>query len=377
MEAVLAGIKGKVPLSEYPWSGIVETLLEWTAQKDSHIRAFCFDVVMSLAYADSTSGLESYIETCPNLAPPFNAHLGFINLCAPCYEKAEKWVYQKAGKPSSGALGKLSSEIILKFIEKTSKHITQVISVGGADSADAVLCHKDKTLIFAEVKSAPLMTYPIVFALPKEFYKEPHKKVILTSSQLKTLDAGLYMHNKEIIPLGKADSLLWPFQGAIDFITSSKNENLISGFVETWLSARRAYVTRDRNNKMFFLANASGSPPIIAKQRDGWPSKESISDSKTSAGMDRTDDIKKGIYQALKIGSEYKEHDFVKTALISNLPAYRHGEEYVQPFIPMLWGNEDDLETLSGINVLRRDRMKRVFDFIITIEEPILRGFPL
>ncbi len=63
---------------------------------------------------------------------------------------------------------------------------------------------------------------------------------------------------------------------------------------------------------MYYLANASGSPPKIAKDRDGWPKKESISDSKTSAGMDRTDDIKKGIYQSLKIGTNLKDDPSIR-----------------------------------------------------------------
>lgn len=35
------------------------------------------------------------------------------------------------------------------------------------------------------------------------------------------------------------------------------------------------------------------------------------------AGMDRTDDIKKGIYQTLKIGVDFKnDHENIRTALI-------------------------------------------------------------
>jgi hypothetical protein len=93
---------------------------------------------------------------------------------------------------------------------------------------------------------------------------------------------------------------------------------------------------RDKSSKYYFVANASGNPPKIAIERDGWPRKESISDSKTSAGLDRTDDIKKGVYQTFKISVELnnklKEKN-IRTAIISNLPAYRHYKEYIKPFI--------------------------------------------
>ena len=185
------------------------------------------------------------------------------------------------------------------------------------------------------------------------------------------------MHNKQILPLGRVATELWPFESAVKFIVDHKNQEIVSNFVETWLAGKIAYQSRNKNHKMYYLASASGSPPAIAKTRDKWPSKESISDSKTSAGMDRTDDIKKGIYQVLKIASNYKEYNNVKTALISNLPAYRHGAEYISPFIEMLWGYEKDIENVSGLNAIKREKLRRVFDYIITIEDPIVRDFQL
>lgn len=89
--------------------------------------------------------------------------------------------------------------------------------------------------------------------------------------------------------------------------------------------------------------------------------------------MDRTDDIKKGIYQALKIGTQAQEWAEVKTAIVSNLPAYRHGAEYVAPFQGMLWGSENDLQNIAGVQALPREKMRRVFDYLITLEDPVLR----
>ncbi len=63
-----------------------------------------------------------------------------------------------------------------------------------------------------------------------------------------------------------------------------------------------------------------------------------------------------------------------RTAIISNLPAYRHGQEYVIPLIPMLWGMEEDIQELAGQQVIPRSQLRYVFDYIITLEEPLLRG---
>lgn len=55
--------------------------------------------------------------------------------------------------------------------------------------------------------------------------------------------------------------------------------------------------------------------------------------------MDRTDDIKKGIYQVLKIGSESKPKSryIIKTALISNIHAIRHYDEYLADMQDIVW----------------------------------------
>ena len=87
----------------------------------------------------------------------------------------------------------------------------------------------------------------------------------------------------------------------------------------------------------------------------------------------KTDDIKKGIYQTLKIGITHKHEVDCKTAIISNLPAYRHNEDYILPFVSMLWGIEDDLEKIGNKDVIVRENLRYLFDYIITLENPLLR----
>lgn len=187
----------------------------------------------------------------------------------------------------------------------------------------------------------------------------------------------MFLHNNGLIPLGQVGDTLWPFRPLVDFITAQDNFPLIMTSITDWLSTREAYASKDRQNKMYYLANASGSPPKVAKERDNWPRRETISDSKTSAGMDRTDDIKKGIYQSLKMGVDIGSQSNIKTAIVSNLPAYRHGEMYVDPFVNMLWGVEGDLELLNGRKVLAEENLRYVFDYLITLDGSILRHIVL
>lgn len=361
----------KKPLVDYPWRHEAVRIIKWLKSQPLAYRPFIFDVCMSLAYIDSASGLEKKLETCPSCPNKFNAHIGFINLCSPCFELHQTWQYQKAAKPQSGTLGKLSSEMILKFIEILFDEFTDTCSIGGTEVADARLLHKNGNVILAEVKSAPLLTFPLLARIPDE--SKEHKNYPLTSSQFRELESALYLHNKELILLGQIKNDNWPFKPVADFLENPQNDNRIRKMFSTWNTACSAYSTKDKNSHLYFLANASGNPPKTAKECDNWPIKESISDSKTSAGMDRTDDIKKGIYQVLKIGIGNRLNTKIETALISNLPAYRHGKEYVDPFMPILWGAERDIVKNGNESYLRREDLRYVFDHLITLDAIILR----
>ncbi|OTE95703.1 hypothetical protein BCS42_07100 [Crenothrix sp. D3] len=54
-------------------------------------------------------------------------------------------------------------------------------------------------------------------------------------------------------------------------------------------------------------------------------------------------------------------------------PAYRHNEDYILPFVSMLWGVEEDLEKIGNKDVIVRENLRYLFDYIITLENPLLR----
>lgn len=370
-------IAGRLPLADYPWEFELDRLLNWARDEDSKTISFCFDLMMSAAYIDASSGIEKNLEYCKHAPAAFNHHLGFTNLCSTCYNSDERWQFQKAIKPQSGAIGKLSSELILRFIKILNPNISEVLATGGSGVADAIIKTSTGLTVFAEVKSAPLLTYPFLFALPKSQTFKNHTHAVITNSQLRECSTAIFMHENLYIELGKFGTPLWPFKPIIDFVVNPLNKQYVKECVAIWSNAQQSYKMKDRGKKCFFLTNACGAPPKIAKIRDGWPSNKTISDSKTSAGMDRTDDIKKGVYQTLKIGSGLKLDPNVLTAIISNLPAYRHRDDYLEPFTNMYWGLETDLRKSNGMEYIHKDDLRRVFDLIITLDESIMRDVQL
>lgn len=200
----------------------------------------------------------------------------------------------------------------------------------------------------------------------------------MTRSQLGAIDSALYLHCDHVIPLGSPSGELWPFSQVAQHITSDANQDAIGEIIKIWDEIRIAYRDKNRNSLFYYISNASGHPPRIAKDKFNWPAKESISDSKTSAGLDRTDDIKKGIYQTFKLSIEsFKEFPDVniKTALISNLPAYRHGRDYIEPFYDILWAFDTSFaEESHGIYTCKPCDLRRPFDYIISLEDAFTRG---
>lgn len=357
----MENFKYNTPLQGSPWGNELTVILKWLNTQPKAYQAFIFDMCLSLAYATvlDKKGLRVYLS--PSCPFPYNACMPFINLCPTCYHETGKWVYLKAAKPQSGVIGKLSSELILFFITHLLEDFPEVYSVGGTADIDAILIHKTGKKVFAEVKAAPLLTYPLLFSVPNS-NQLPYSVVKHIPENTAT---SLYLHSGDCIPLGNYKELGWPFLGLANFVQNMNNQFVIDKAFKIWQYTKKVYTNKDRSNMLFYLANASGRPPKEIKEKFNWPNNEAVSDGKTSVGLDRTDDIKKAIYQALKIKQKYPN---VHTALIANLPALRHGSEYLKPFENIKWAEEQAVN-----KELREDNLHYIFDCLITLTESLIR----
>ncbi len=372
---LLDGTTGNPPLVDYPWKSCADSLIRWSKSKSPAHRAFAFDLLLSLAYIDTIPNMQENFKAFEELSGEFNTHIGFTNLCSPLLLEKNKWCYHKAAKPQSGTIGKLTSEIILRFTEIIFDDIVSVKSIGGVGLADAVLHHRDGRIILCEIKASPLTTYPFLFSVDSPLLSNLDT---LTRTQVENISSALHLHTPDVVHLGKPSGHLWPFKAAVDYIVSPERHKEVEEYVRVWARVREAYKNKNREDLLYYVANASGNPPKVAKDKFNWPEKKSVSDSKTSAGFDRTDDIKKGVYQTFKLGIEASlqfPDENIKTAIISNLPAYRHGEGYVDPFKAVYWGHEASfLEESEGIHSCTKKNLKRPFDYIIALDDAFTRG---
>lgn len=299
----------------------------------------------------------------------------FVNACPRCAIEG-KFEYHKAGKSQSGNIGAATIKALILFIQEwfNAKN-NGLTAFKGEEPVD--LCVYDKnmnTVFLAEVKSAPLLTLPLVIKPHKNAYDvELHENQTIGGMIGSTMGLLLPTYFK-----GNWRTKVFYFSSKFDdsdayfieALTDLINDNeFFSAYLGTWDSAFQSYSQKEKNEGIFWLTNGCGAP---YPSPDSWPlrsgtSKETISDSKTSVGLDRTDDIKKGVYQLLKLRlTPINDELNVKVGIISNTHAARHHEEYIEPIKDVMWLKTDLEDVKIAGNLPNSTPVHNLFDGIIT-----------
>lgn len=276
----------------------------------------------------------------------------FVNACPRCLMNGS-FVYTPSKKPESGSIGKATSALLgaiyNEVVLNNSNGRCSVLMLGGSEDADGILKEGEKICLL-EIKAAPLVTFP--FVVDSDDLKEStgdevgpspdHKEIIFP--EMSTTRISIYLpSSRSTIAIGsRQSSERWPYAVLEKFVLE---KNGYKRYLADWKDVYDRYRLALPKENSYYLSNGCGQPTPRPKD---WPQRrygtgyESISDSKSSVGMDRTDDIKKGIYQVLKLGTHYKEYGsdgnhIVKTALISNMHAIRHYDDYLREFSDVIW----------------------------------------
>jgi hypothetical protein len=137
---------------------------------------------------------------------------------------------------------------------------------------------------------------------------------------------------------GNKEDDYWAFRG---FGALLAQTSFFDAYLAFWQHAFTSYAQRQSTASVYWFTNGCGQPiprPPAWPQRSGT-GYESVSDGKTSVGMDRTDDIKKALYQVLKLGvdNKLKSPYICKVGIISNIHAVRHFDEYLTDLKDIMW----------------------------------------
>lgn len=317
----------------------------------------------------------------------------FVNACPGCLLRNE-FVFTRSRKPRSAIIGQATSLILTTFLNEhcksASKGACEVKQLGGNGTVDALAVEGSKVCLF-EIKSAPLITFPVeadteIMTMTSDTGEEIepiHSGVTLPPDYRGNLK--LIISEKLRIPIGRyGQDRSWPYKQLTTYFSDLKN---FKQYVEQWSRIYGQYAGQEEKSSIYWLTNGCGQPVPRPK---GWPARtdgtgyESVSDGKSSVGLDRTDDIKKGIYQVLKIGTHYKEFETDKnfsvyTLLASNIHAIKHHQDYLKEFEDMMWTIDSKERTYIAsrnekITTIRTEGLHNLYDGLVTFTESHFRS---
>lgn len=351
--------------------------------------AAAFDLVVTAEYYRNV-GHVNWIY-CPAENPPLLIY-PYTNVCPRC-ALSDTFFFHKANKPKSGVIGSKTSRLLASFLQTLFLRNGHPVSVlKGVEPVDIVLIDDRQvptSVMFAEIKAAPLITIPI--SCESQILTTDQDGTIVPTGHRISDHTGFYGSNLslflpsnkygsewQLIPFGicqDANDEAWAFRSLLELVQS--DTDFIRAYVEFWKQALQSYEEKSQTG-VFWLTNACGQP---SPRPADWPRRsrasgfESISDGKTSVGMDRTDDLKKATYQALKIGAEGNpstEFHF-RVGIISNVHAVRHHNEYLTVLEDIVWTHDEGIQAMSVGDLPPDAPIFNLFDGIISLTQPVAR----
>lgn len=341
--------------------------------------AASFDLLVGLFYYEKIVA-DGWLQ-CPN----GNEHFFFpyVNVCPRCVLE-NKFVHHKAGKGQSANIGQAAVRALILFMREWFGQTGSDLGIcSGKEPVDLVVYDRANDVAFlAEVKSAPLFTLPL--AVKGDMPTTPHSKHrSVTLPMLHGAKMGL------LLPVAERDewaARMYYFSSPFDSTDGTyflrmltelvENADFFSSYLTTWTRAFGAYADKEKADLIYWLTGGCGKP---APAPPDWPMKggtpESVSDGKTSVGMDRTDDIKKGVYQLLKLRMVEAVADgmTVKVGIVSNAHAARHHYEYVQPIQDVMWLKTAQTDVATVDDLPAGTPLHNLYDGIITFTKSFTR----
>ncbi len=342
------------------------------------IMAAFYDLAISTVYYSNitNSGWLYCDEESPKLILPF------VN-CCPIHALKGRFVFHKSSKPTSAKIGQATTRVLLLFYKAMFKAYGLDIDVLKAtEPADTIFIDKvNKSVFFGEIKSSPLLTLALsmdcetqtTYDIEGNIIPMSHKPMdnpYITSNNLYLIvpemgtDGAWY---PRFFPIGSKQSNVdneFAYKGMLKLV---EDEVFLKTYLDYWNRSYVVYGKKSESDNIFWLTNACGKPSNLP---DDWMGGVTcISDEKTSVGMDRTDDIKKGIYQILKLGSEGKNVESTikfKVGIVSNIHPVRHFDAYLKPIKDLIWTITEKKNITFAKELPPEQPIYNLFDGIIT-----------
>ncbi len=235
--------------------------------------AAAFDLLVAAEYYSNVTNGGWYY--CNNGEP--GLFYPYTNICPRCRLKGA-FFYEVANKPASGIIGQATSRLLGVYLSrlfaKTGKNLR---FYQGAEPIDLLVYdEKEKVMLLAEIKAAPLVTLPLVIAAGEQTNLNADGNVAEIASHYPLAVADLTTQalfmllptftNKaelyRLINLGSATSKGRKSAGwAYGQISKAlEDRELFKQYLDFWTNAFGAYETKATSNTTFWFTNGCGQP---------------------------------------------------------------------------------------------------------------------
>ena len=337
-----------------------------------------FDFVVSAKYVERMLANEGWTY-CSGVDSTENPALffPFVQTCPRCSVLRGIRPRTPANKPKSDPIGRIANDTTMLIFAELMKRIAPGARIAKSTTqvgdVDLVIYDQD-VMALIETKSSPLSVFPPKTILPEPLTESRNGEVIDKPDHSNATadisgDLFLYVPHLDLhIPLGEKSQKGWPYPALIQFVTNRENiVNIIAAWEQLFesYSKGKTQATKDKDFRRWITCGCGGQ----------------VDDSKNAPGLDRSDDIKKGTYQVLKFGTNYKEkcpRNRIRSVLMSNFMALHGFEAYLSEMQDVIWTKEKYFVTVddanqSGTVVLQADRMFNLYDAVITLTRSIYR----
>jgi len=312
---------------QYPWTIALPALFDLTLSARYAARALANDDWTYCAGADFQDGPAQYF--------------AFLKACPRCSVWRPFPPAAKSNKPGSDVIGAIASDltslILAEYLARTAPALQVAKSTARQGDVDVVIFNPD-LLALAEIKSSPLVVYPLEIQLPAPLTAPAEGEVVpkadhtLATADLPRNIAFYVAHRNVRISLGPYTTD-WPYPALTEYLHDSANLATIIG---AWKNLYDLYAARYPRRRQMQV-DTDWWRWLICGCGGG------IDDSKNTPGLDRSDDMKKGTYQVLKFGAYYKEQcarRVIKAVLLSNIFPLRLYSDYVGQMRNVIWSDE-------------------------------------
>lgn len=339
--------------------------------------AALFDLCVSLEYAKDVA--DTNWVYCPATSPHKDAVLlyPYIKACPRCAALGQV-VKVPSHKPSSDRIGHIGAKVLGTLLSALNRQIGNAWQVRQTTRKVFdidLLLFTTEVLALGEVKASPLIAFPLIVPLEQELWRRGQEDE----------QQRVVRHRKTDVLLEKAGEvgLYLPYTGLRFNIGNPKSKGqeypirsfqkryagdpkAILAIIQEWRKIYEGYERKWKgqgDERLRWLTFGCGGD---------------VDDSKNSPGIDRTDDIKKGVYQMLKLGQRFGgscAKRAIKVVLLSNIHAVRHHSDYLSGLEDVTWTYEQRLLETGNPSwrKVRVNDLIRLYDATIAFTKPHFR----